>query len=921
MNKIKMLDYNINKSIMAKQLQLTLIPSKKQKDIMRKYFGYILGVKPRNEVWLKYRTRYNKEILVARNEAKKKEKKNKKNIDVFDYTQYENPVVEFLEFMRIYAGQSIVINMIDKNTDYSSSTNENIPTEFNKWYKETGVWLIYKSSDELIWELYPTLKIYVYKASLNFTTKQIKQYFKEGTVNCLLQPIEAWAINCKDMVMSKKAEERYITILNKINKFKNNIGTNGISIDEMNEISKELQIDISVESALSTNNKYLEQSKAEKKPLKHFIFRNTRINHVELNEYLYLNNIETVEREKLMKIKKHLDDNNIYYEFKRDLDGISSINTLDITYNLSNEFFDMCNNFEIETGLINCYIDDIDDEKLSEFVKDGTHYNSTVDFNDHNNYIFDDINHHDMKAAYTNYNKYKYYKGFLGKITDFRLCNKIVAVGLYQIKNLILSNEVSLLLNKLVIYKDYNVYPSVELEFLIDRGCKFDIICGCWGVETLDIDFMNYPSMFLKYDGIKGYAKYVGKCDSHPLYKKFNIKGNKELSQTIEGSEYYKHGEITLKYKKQHNYHLAHFTAFILSYQRMQILDQLLNMNYNNLIRVCVDGIYYTGKETFANVFEPKTKKTFNNVASDSYISNLSYENKKWNLPEFRENINKELFIGAGGNGKTHLNLKDKGLMKVLYIAPSWKLATKKNNEYNVRSEVWHNILTSDCSIYGNIQRRYNTFIIDEVSMMTQQAKELIFSRYKNIKLIFCGDIGYQAPPFNKDNKPVTEISTTGFDKITELNKNYRFKCNELKNIISNVRQMIKINATNYKVNEYVKSKLQHLTIDELKKSYDINDMILCRSHDKKDIYTEMFKHINKWSIIKNSRSFKNGDIIIGEKPDASCKLRHAYTIHSIQGETAYNKLYIDFDKMYDKRILYTALSRATKLSDIYLIY
>jgi len=866
-----------------------------------------------------------KNIIEEEKKIKREEKKEyKENINVFDYTQHEQPVSAFLEFMRQYANKSVVIEMIDKEDNYSNSTNETIPSNFNNWWKESGVWLIYLNSDELIWNLHAALKIYVYEASFNFTNEKIKQYFKEGTVNCLIQPIEKWATDCKDEAQSNPARSRYNAILKRLENIKNDVGENGVSIDEMNRVSRECQIDISVERALSTDDKYLEQSKAEKKPLKHFIFRNTRVDHVVLNEYLYLNNIQTVEREELMKIKRKLDNDNIYYEFKRDLVGISSINTLDITYNLSNEFMDLCNEFEIETGLSNCYIDDITDEKLSAFIKDATHYNSTIDVNDHNDYKSEDIKLHDMKRAYTNYNHYKYYKGFLGKITDFRKCDHIVAVGLYQIKNLILSNEITRLNNCMNIYRDYNIYPSVELEWLSDKDCKFDIIAGCWGVDTLDIDFMKYPSMFSLYDSpkpIKGYCKYVGKCDSHHLYKKFNIKGDKELSRTIEGAEYYKNGEITLKYKKQHNYHLGHFTAFILSYQRLQVLDQILNMNYNNLIRVCVDGIYYIGDEKFTDVFEPKTKKTFENLPSDSYISNLIYEEKDWNLPAFRENITKELFIGAGGNGKTHLNLTDKGLVKVLYVAPSWKLATKKYNEHNIHSEVWHNILTNDPEIYGSILRRYNTFVIDEVSMMDEASKELIFNRYKNIKLIFCGDIGYQAPPFNKTGEQIKELSINGFDKITELNQNYRFQCDELKNIVSHVRQMIATNETNDKVNQYVKSKLQRLTIDELKQSYNIDDMILCRTHINKDKYTEIFKHLNKWYITKNTRTFKNGDIITGDKPEATCEIRHAYTIHSIQGETAYNKLYIDFERTYDKRILYTAISRSTRLEQIYIIY
>ena len=40
-------------------------------------------------------------------------------------------------------------------------------------------------------------------------------------------------------------------------------------------------------------------------------------------------------------------------------------------------------------------------------------------------------------------------------------------------------------------------------------------------------------------------------------------------------------------------------------------------------------------------------------------------------------------------------------------------------------------------------------------------------------------------------------------------------------------------------------------------------------------------------------------------------KLRHGFTIHSIQGETAQDKLFIDLRGITDLRMLYTAISRA----------
>ena len=96
--------------------------------------------------------------------------------------------------------------------------------------------------------------------------------------------------------------------------------------------------------------------------------------------------------------------------------------------------------------------------------------------------------------------------------------------------------------------------------------------------------------------------------------------------------------------------------------------------------------------------------------------------------------------------------------------------------------------------------------------------------------------------------------------------------------------------------------------------------MILVGTNIVKDKYTEMFNNIDKYYCKENNRLYSNGDIIIGEKPDCKCELRHAYTTHSIQGETAQNNLFIESSKMFNARMFYTAISRAKTLDQIYII-
>ena len=408
--------------------------------------------------------------------------------------------------------------------------------------------------------------------------------------------------------------------------------------------------------------------------------------------------------------------------------------------------------------------------------------------------------------------------------------------------------------------------------------------------------------------------------------------------------ESYENGEICIKYDKKHNFHLGHITAFITAYQRLNVLEQLDAINYDNVIRVCVDGIY-TEKvvSDLKNAFRHKNDiedKTFSNRQGESFVSNLiedmaigkhiykacgkevtEYKENimEWKFGEERKHNNKELHIGAGGNGKTHKNLVDKGLVKVLYVSPSWKLARNKRNEYGCNVSVWARLITDDPEMISIVKRYSNVLLIDECSMMTENEKLKIFELYADMKIIFCGDLSYQLSSFNGE-----EMDITGFDDIIQNNINYRCKDSRLLALLKDLREMIKSKKPVYEINKFVnaffKKHNRIINNDTLKTLYKVNDMILVGTNKVKDEYTEMFKHLEKYYCRENNRVYSNGDIIIGEKSDCKCELRHAYTTHSIQGETALNNLFIESSKMFDARMFYTAISRAKTLDQVFII-
>ena len=85
-----------------------------------------------------------------------------------------------------------------------------------------------------------------------------------------------------------------------------------------------------------------------------------------------------------------------------------------------------------------------------------------------------------------------------------------------------------------------------------------------------------------------------------------------------------------------------------------------------------------------------------------------------------------------------------------------------------------------------------------------------------------------------------------------------------------------------------------------------------------------MFDEIEKFYILKTDRNYCKGEIVF-DKPDDNYKLgvdyeiRHGFTTHSIQGETAKHNLFID-DAHMEATAIYTALSRAEYLKNIYIV-
>lgn len=834
--------------------------------------------------------------------------------------------------------------------------------DLSSWWKNNRI-TFQVDSESMIWNYdlpdNAEVKI-IFSKEQKLNNKYFSQTFADNSIStCLLDPILSWVKGVIQTAQTKATKFKYITLLNKLIGKKNKVGylekyKKGVPQEDIPALCDDLQIGMDIEQPF--NEDLLLEYRSMKKSLKVFKFINTRLNHV---DFISKNNIslnekslfkigeptEVETRKDLGIILDKLYENGENPIIRKDSYGIKAIQTLDTYYKLKNEYQDYVNDWEKEQGLDNCSIEGLSNNHLQSFINEGTHFNGTVDFVSTKKLKYNlarpkTLRHIDMTKAYTQFKSCKYYNGFTLKITDFRLTDKEYDNGLYYITDLDFSkcdDKFQALNTKLGWYYNHNIYTKAELDALKDYKATYRVLAGAYGISD-DFEFdegMSNNKQIVSFENrdikIPYYSLWSGMNCMLKDTKNFYMKGCESYFQNIntEASIYYCEGEARIAYPVKYQFNKKHITAQITAYQRLHMLDQLMNMKITKLVRVCCDGIYYHDHDFKLNKeFAPKEKITFNNDPCEAYLSNLVFNDKEdtdWfqyledNEVINREHYKTEIFNGAGGDGKTYFNLfLDKGFVNIVYAPHSNKLESRMKKDYEeafnkkLRCTNHSRLLNEPFSTIDGECYKYNVYIIDECSMLTENQKQYLIKTIKG-KIIFCGDLTCQCLPIDKGQ----QMTYKGIDHVYPMSgKNYRFKDDKQKENCNYLRTCLR---NNIKVNM---NKLTYKTVsrDYVKKNYNKEDIILVSRHIYNDDWTKLFKKVEKYKVTNNTRDYSNGDIIFNKVKKVTTELRHGYTIHSVQGETFKKNIYIDMRNMIDLRMFYTAVSRAEYSHQIYLI-
>jgi hypothetical protein len=603
----------------------------------------------------------------------------------------------------------------------------------------------------------------------------------------------------------------------------------------------------------------------------------------------------------------------------------------------------------------------------------------------------DTMQHIDMKTAYANYKILKYADGprLMGKVTDFRETSHILPniKGMY-LAQLSFENANShfMLWNEALKFpfKTNVVYTHFELNWLKQQGVTVSVTFGCWGSDVV-VDFharsmddiLNGfgPGMMEKsHDGPRNYAKWVGQCQSKvdattyyadvdpndfAIYSdgmRDEFSPKIHLYQVKDGK-----GLASVTYAYGGSPHLCHITAQILALIRLEMFEMCMTFHPRQMGRICSDGLYVDKdvvlKDHLGNligfkdsndspIFQRKAEHKFNNASSPCYASNMDEHVVPTYLfgNPLPHNM-RELLTGPGGSGKTtwagnqcYVPGVRGGYVRAVLLAHSIPLRDKLRIEFpgvsvSCNQNVFHDLPTK----VESTRMKYNVLIFDEVSMFTREVQEKAYSRYGSGKIVFMGDIGYQAapipPPATPEN-PKREFQEFDQSEFIEgVNRRhfshcYRFTDTLMAKMTNEFRRYIDEKLSPFEASNLLVASIpeaRHLNLETFKSLYKQGDYLITRTTKMVTKFTGLLKDIERYKLKTKVGNLDRGAILY-ERPDFSEKLyelQHGVTVHAMQGTTVTPpaKMFICMGSLMEVRVLYTALSRARQLDQVYLVF
>ena len=839
-------------------------------------------------------------------------------------------------------GELIVEKHIEANNAFS--LNRRRAVDSMRWYlmvdSEDAVWIRRDANGLTV-----NQGGYIYISMRLEETFEEEQVFLEKTTkyeHCVIAPIGEWV---DEMLLkediSTSTMKKYKSIKNKITKY---LVTHksGVPEKQMQLLCDDLNIKITIKHALFGSNDTMYKSVKLGTPIKVFEFLNSKIDHLHLlTNKGKMSKILLGSQEELQQMSTTLTEEQEPFIYRETHNEIKQIRTSSTNYVINSPLGDYINERKDLYDLNKCEM--LIDSDVNRFIQEGSLTNNSVKNGKYYDIISQyqgeskyDIKHIDQIKAYFNYRLCKYFCGFLKKITDFRACEKVMGNGYYYIKDIVIGNNEKLnkICSLLEMFQYNGVYTKPELDWANDRGIKYKIVAGAYGIDgefafgdgglqELQINQKGKKDKFGSF-----YALTTGIWASNKQTDDWTIDATKDYQKLLVKHKYdvrprIKKDTATVLLPKKGGKNLCHISGYIYAYQRLGLIEQIEEFeNINNIVGIYVDGIYYIENVNILPTFKTKSMDSFANLKFASKFSSRSEVTEETWCEGVRYHHKTELFTGAGGTGKTHRNMMDTGLINPCFCAPTHKLLASKQEEFGDRFQyaTWAKLLCGNPIAARSIFNS-SVLIIDEVSMMTNAKMLEIIEKYGEVmKIIFIGDVGYQAKPVESGIE--FDVESDLIDNHVHLTKQYRTKDEKLSKIIKDMRDSIdKMKGVSEMLDQF-----QQITEEELTKIYKITDTYISYTNKTANKATQILSKLNddKRYVMKKCVGDKNtGDVIItdGKCPNGG-KLSNCNTVHSFQGVSVKEpiKLFINRDVGRDTRVAHTAVGRAESMEQIYIV-
>lgn len=745
-----------------------------------------------------------------------------------------------------------------------------------------------------------------------------QKYRDGGEKHCVIEPIYNLFMSYANNAVSKESKKKLERTANKIKTFETEY-PDGVPESDMDIIGKAAQLCIIIHDIIGNEITRFNSSSSR------FIrFTNTRINHIEQGHLCLDNKPDEVTQERLNEIIYEHDRDNIFYLIRASSNTFREIRSVRGCWTVEDTENKIISNFSKEIGIKKCSYDALKYPEMNELIFESRIVNAAPTPLCENPNEIEDANHIDLSKAYTLHKECEFYRGFCGVLHQWRKLNVTCNVadflenhlGIFQFKVTSRDNE---FLKMLGIFTGH-IYslPSVEILYFI-RMFKMTCIltAGAWGSR---FDFEYTPEMLEN----RRYCLWAGKNGMQFDSNSYSFKGDKKWAShlaTVLGPEnvsfYNEANTIVCKVANKVSYTRHHILAFITSYTRINMMEIMRKIPQQSLIKVILDGIYFRGDIPDIVLPHKNNKELKIHLGFKDFWYTPSKVNvSKW--PEYKKEFDGNCVLaGAGGTGKTHTILTDKGFINPKYVVPMHFLGKKVRIKYDVSYDTMHKFIGNGC-----ISRRVESdmvpsvILIDELTMHDGKDIEKAIAMYPESLIFVAGDIDkkqwYQCR--NGENGEFKELWQPNDWRYVFFEKDYRSLDNDLRKFKLDIREKMREIFTNgkngdaNKIRDWVMLNYKIQSMNDAIKEFRDGDIWIAGTHNTN-------KQLLESGII--SGYIKNKELTFN--PEGAEK-RGSFTIHSFQGLTIEDKrVFISMDN-FEYAMFYTAVSRVRKYDQIILV-